>query len=77
MCLLYRVFGQVLTLFARGGGGALYTELFTAFFVQVKVNQKYQNFLRGIFTNWVKRLTDQPNVSKLKLYFEGFKAFNL
>ena len=58
-CALKVAIWKVQTFWASGEGGALNTELFTAFFVEKKAYHKYQNFLRRIFTNWVKRLSNQ------------------
>ena len=41
-----------------------------------RVHQKYQNFLGGNRTNWIKRFSDKPKVSKIKHMLEGSRHPN-
>ena len=41
-----------------------------------KVRQKYQNFIRGTLTSWVKRLSDEQKFSKVKHFLEGSGHLN-
>ena len=41
-----------------------------------KVNQQYQNFIRGTLKNWAKRLTTNKKILKSNIIFEGSRHPN-